>query len=84
MEMLEICSLLDEMAEVSVIGMVPEDIRSVDIGLSAAVRRAFPALIAETVKELERAGVRVTRTEEPKGLETIIREYNAPSRAVPA
>lgn len=83
-EMLEICSLLDRMAEVSVVGMIPEDIVSVNIDLSDTVKKAFPALIAEALKELERAGVTVTPKTESKSLEAIIREYNAPTHAIVA
>lgn len=82
-EMLEICSLLDEVAEVSVIGMVPRDIQSSEIGLTACVQAALPLLIAEVLRELEGAGVTVTKRAEQKPLETVIREYNAPIRAVP-
>jgi hydrogenase maturation protease len=83
-EMLEICSLLDQMAEVSVVGMIPEDIVSVHIGLTDTVRKAFPVLIAETVKELERAGVTVTPKAEQRSLDAIIRAYNEPTHAIPA
>jgi hydrogenase maturation protease len=83
-EMLEICSLLDKMAEVSVVGMIPEDIQSVNIDLTESVKRTFPNLIAEAVKELERAGVTCTPKTEPKSLEAIIASYNTPSHAIPA
>jgi len=83
-EMLEICSLLDRMAEVSVVGMIPEDIQSVEIALTDTIRQAFPVLIAEAVKELERAGVTVTPKAHTKPLEAIIEAYNAPSCAVSA
>jgi hydrogenase maturation protease len=83
-EMLEICSLLDTMAEVSVVGMIPEDIESVNIDLTDSVKNAFPTLIAEAIKELENAGVTVTPKAETVSLEEIIGAYNAPSHAVPA
>lgn len=78
-EMLEICSLLDTMAEVSVIGMIPEDIQSVNIDLTDTVKAAFPALIAETRKALEAAGLTLTPKADCTTLEAIIAEYNAPS-----
>ena len=83
-EMLEICSLLDQMAEVSVIGILPEDIESVNIGLTKSISEAFPALIAETLRELEDAGVRITPKAQKTALETIIESYNTPTHAVPA
>jgi len=83
-EMLEICSLLDRMAEVSVVGMVPEDIVSVNIGVTQTVKRAFPSLIAEMINELRAAGVGVTPKAEQMSLDAIIDAYNAPTHAVPA
>lgn len=81
-EMLEICSLLDTMAEVSVIGMIPEDILSVNIDLTDTVKKAFPALIAEAVKALEASGITVTPKAESAPLEAIIADYNTPSLRV--
>jgi hydrogenase maturation protease len=83
-EMLEICSLLDRMAEVNVVGMIPEDILSVSIGLTDTVKKAFPALTAEVLRALESAGVTAAKKTERKPLETIIREYGAPSQPVMA
>ena len=83
-EMLEICSLLDRMAEVRIVGMIPDDIQSVNIGLTQSVKAAFPALIAEVITELERAGVTVTPKGETTTLEAIINAYNEPTHAVPA
>lgn len=81
-EMLEICSLLDKMAEVSVIGMIPEDIISVNIDLTDTVKNAFPALIAEAKKALEDAGVILTPKAHYTPLDAIIEAYNAPSLRV--
>ena len=83
-EMLEICSLLDRMAEVSVIGMLPEDIESVNIGLTKSIADAFPALIAETLKELEQEGIIARPKAEETTLQAIIEAYNTPTHAVPA
>jgi hydrogenase maturation protease len=81
-EMLEICSLLDKIAEVSVIGMIPEDIVTVNIDLSEVVKKAFPSLIAETIKELERYGVKVSQKKDIKSLDVIISDYNTPSHVL--
>jgi hydrogenase maturation protease len=56
-EMLEICSLLDQMAEVVVIGIVPEDIKSVEMDLSDSLLGAFSDLIAVVLQELARHGI---------------------------
>lgn len=81
-EMLEICSLLDEIAEVNVIGIIPEDIESVEIGMSGSMHKHFPTLIKAAVLELERAGVTVTPKEQVSSLEAVIRAYNEPTRAI--
>lgn len=78
-EMLEICSLLDRMAEVSVIGMVPQDIETVAITLTEPMKAGFKAFIAEAIKEIERFGVHVTPKTQGKTLDAIIEAYNAPS-----
>lgn len=80
-EMLEICSLLDKMAEVSVVGMIPKDIQSVNIDLCEEIKSAFPRLVAEVISELQKAGVEVTPKAQQKSLERIIADYNSPSMA---
>lgn len=80
-EMLEICSILDNMAEVSMVGMVPEDIVSVNIGLTDTVKQAFPALMAEVIAELERSGVTCKSKTVQKSLDEVIAAYNTPSHA---
>ncbi|MFZ5375349.1 MAG: HyaD/HybD family hydrogenase maturation endopeptidase, partial [Campylobacterota bacterium] len=50
-EMLEICSLLDKMADVSVVGIIPEDIESVEIDLTPTLHGRFEAMIETTLGE---------------------------------
>ncbi|NPA81023.1 MAG: hydrogenase maturation protease [Epsilonproteobacteria bacterium] len=78
LEMLEICSMLDKMAKVNVIGIVPKDIESVKIDLSEDMKRNFLSLVNEAVKEIERAGIEV-REKSKTSLEDIIENYNNPS-----
>ena len=42
--MLEIVSVLDSHANVTIIGIVPEDIQSVEIGLTKLMEEKFPFL----------------------------------------
>lgn len=83
-EMLEICSLLDTMAEVNVIGIVPEDIESVEIAMTESMHRNFPAMIAAAIAELESTGITVRPKPAYLSLEEVIRSYNEPTCAVPA
>ncbi|BDY12495.1 HyaD/HybD family hydrogenase maturation endopeptidase [Hydrogenimonas cancrithermarum] len=80
-EMLEICSMLDKMAEVSVIGIVPEDIESVDIDMTPTLKESFDGLIRATLKELENSGIRAIQKAKTKSLDAIVRAYNSPTMA---
>ncbi|WP_200763055.1 HyaD/HybD family hydrogenase maturation endopeptidase [Nitrosophilus alvini] len=78
-EMLEICSMLDKMAEVNIIGIIPEDIESVKIDLTEKLKKSFKPFINEVIKELEKSGVVTTKHEKETVLEEIIADYNSPS-----
>ena len=80
-EMLEICSMLDKMAEVNVIGIIPEDIESVEIDMTKTMKDNFQGLIDTAIKELEKVGIVATLKKEQKSLNTIIKEYNSPTMA---
>jgi hydrogenase maturation protease len=55
-EMLEICSLLESIAEVTIFGIVPKDIESVDMGLTKELEESFDKLITEVVNEMDKIG----------------------------
>lgn len=79
-EMLEICSLLEKIAKTNIIGMVPEDIESVEIGLSKSVINNFHSLIDAALQELRSDGI--TYKETPTlSLEEIVTQYRNPSMA---
>ncbi len=80
-EMLEICSLLDKMADVSVVGIIPEDIESVDIDLTPRLHERFDAMIETTLNELKNVGVVITPKSSLKTLRDIIHSYNNPTMA---
>jgi len=80
-EMLEICSMLERIAEVNVIGIIPEDIESVDIDLTSTIKNSFNDLINATLKELQNCGINSTPKKSTKILEQIISEYNSPTMA---
>jgi hydrogenase maturation protease len=77
-EMLEICSLLEKMAEVNIIGIVPHDIQSVNIGLSQILRGKFHDFINATLEELKRSGVRYEKKSDYVCLDAIISSYANP------
>jgi hydrogenase maturation protease len=71
-QVLEICSMLDFESEVLVIGIVPKDIQSVEIGLSDEVRLNFPLFIDEVVKEVKKTGLKAVLCENVLPLNSII------------
>lgn len=77
-EMLEICSLLEKMADVNIIGIIPHDILSVNIGLSDELKLKFDDFIAVALKELDKAGVKYIKNKNEVSLETIIQSYSNP------
>jgi hydrogenase maturation protease len=77
-EMLEICTLLENMAEVNIIGIVPADIVSVNVGLSDEIKKSFPLFIESTLKELEKAGIKYKKNSTEISLEKIIDDYANP------
>ncbi len=77
-EMLEICSLLDKMAEVNIIGIVPKDIESVNVGLSGEIKGRFKGFVDTALGELERSGIKFTKNEKEISLEDIISSYGDP------
>jgi len=83
-EMLEICSLLERMAEVRFVGIVPDDIISVAIGLTPTLHAAFDVLVAAAIVEIERLGVTVTPRASSVSLDRIIERYDRPERIATA
>ncbi|MEA1891843.1 MAG: HyaD/HybD family hydrogenase maturation endopeptidase [Campylobacterota bacterium] len=51
--MLEICELYEKKAEVTIFGIVPQDIVTAKIGLSEVLESRFESLIELVIKELE-------------------------------
>ena len=78
-EMLEICSLLENFAETNIIGIVPHDIVSVKTDLSDTLKNEFENFIQATLDELQKAGIKYTQNETLISLEEIIDSYANPT-----
>jgi hydrogenase maturation protease len=78
-EMLEICSLLENFAKTNIIGIVPDDIITVDTNLSDTLKAQFDNFIQETLKELKRAGINSIQNQHLTSLEEIIDSYANPT-----
>lgn len=72
-EMLEICSVLDKHAEVTILGIIPEDIQSVEIGLTQNIENRFDEYIAQALKECKNIGVKPKRKDN-KSIKNIAQE----------
>ena len=77
-EMLEIASLHEKHAEVNVIGIVPEDIKNINIGLSDVIEARFAAFICAALDALEHSGVKHTKNKTEFSLESVIESYRSP------
>jgi len=56
-QMLELTSLKGKMADVTIIGIIPKDIHSSQIGLTETLQKSFPTAVFYTLKELENNGI---------------------------
>lgn len=77
-EMLEICSLLEKIADVNIIGIIPKDIQTVNIGLSQTIKEKFNDFISAALSELDKSGVRYEKKDTFTPLEDIIHSYANP------
>ncbi len=77
-EMLEICSLLETMADVNIVGIVPEDIETVVVGLTQKMRDNFFNLVNAGLAELDKSGIKYIKNEREVTLDTIIDSYANP------
>ena len=70
--MLEICSFHEQMGEVRLITMIPEEITEVTNGLTPTILSSMPKLVDTTLAELERSGVVLQKKEGETTMEEVI------------
>ena len=78
-EMLEIVSVLDSYANVINIGIIPEDIINVQIGLTTTMENKFEEFILNSIKEIESLGIKATKVNNiliPDIVKSMIGSYN--------
>jgi len=78
--MIEICSFHEDMGDVQLITMVPEDIIDVRNGLTETVLAHMPKLADVTIKELEKSGVTLKEKADKVSFEEIIEAYANPKQ----
>lgn len=77
-EMLEICSLLENMAQTNIIGIVPFDIQTVKVGLSEVMQKEFLNFVDAALAELKHSGINYTQKEKRVALEVVLECYANP------
>ncbi len=78
-EMLEIAALNGNISDVHIIGIVPEDIDTVTIGLSPRLMERFDAFVDEALQELSRVGVQAQPRPHLMPLSAVIEAYSNPN-----
>lgn len=74
-QMIETCKMVGECADVGIVGVVPEDIKSVAFGLSESVKSAFPQMIATIIASLDAKGITAQESKQVVPLSQIISDY---------
>ena len=78
-EMLQICSMANHMANTTLISITPEDIISVEVGLSEILRLVWNEYIKTILDILRERGVEATKSKDILSLEEILYTFANPS-----
>lgn len=78
-EMLQVCSLSEAVAQTIVISIVPEDVISVEVGLSETLKSQWDAYIETTLQNIEALDIRVEKKEQGLMQEDVLSLFADPS-----
>jgi hydrogenase maturation protease len=78
-EMLQICSLTEAMAETTVISIVPDDIISVEVGLSENMKKNWKIYIQTLLDKIQSLGITIEKREKEMDLKEILDIFANPS-----
>lgn len=78
-QMIELGSMMEMRSEVTVIGIIPDDIQSVAIDVSPHLKQAFEGLIQTCLDAVQRGEICVRRNETSVTLDGIIQSYRHPT-----
>jgi len=81
LQVLQSCQFLENCANVEIIGIVADDIISVEIGLSNALKSNFEVLIETILKRLQKSNVLVSRSLNNYTLDEILNLFANPQNA---
>jgi len=78
-EMLQICSMATHCAQTAMVSIVPEDIISVSVDVTPALRSHWDRYIDVIIEELGKCGIKATRKNEVMDLDEILEQFANPS-----
>jgi hydrogenase maturation protease len=78
-EMLQICSLSEIMAETTVISIVPNDIITVEVGLSKELKYFWIRYIDVVISKIESIGIKVSKADKDFSIDKILDIFANPS-----
>ena len=78
-EMLQICSMANHCAQTTMISIVPEDIISVSVDVTPALRTHWDAYISTIVEELAKCGITAMKKSHIMSLDEILEQFANPS-----
>lgn len=74
-QMIEIGSLMGVQTQVRVVGIIPQDIQSVEIDLSSTLKTQFAPWINTVISALKKKGINVIHKENGIALDKVIQSY---------
>lgn len=77
-QMIELASLMNARADISVLGIIPSDIQTVAIELSPIAKEQFGVFIQTLLSILEEAGITATKKDPTVVLDKILEAYRDP------
>jgi hydrogenase maturation protease len=78
-EMLQICSLSENMAQTTVISIVPKDIVSVEVALSDELKNSWEQYIKTILSKLEELNIKIVKNNKNLTLDDILNIFANPS-----
>lgn len=61
-QMIEICSMMDKISDVSVVGIIPKDIEATEIGLTESMKEKFLEFVNVAIEEIKSCNIEVTES----------------------
>ncbi len=80
--MIEICSFHENMADVELVTMVPEDIVSVRNGLTQGTLEKMPIFVRNVLEVLKKEGIELREKDKHHSFEEIIEEFANPKQEI--